>query len=1277
MLWGTLYAPPPAGWPWFGLVIALFVAFLTNFPLTIFGREVYLFQVITLGGGLLYGPMTAAWAAAVGILLGFLIRSSGQIGATFLPSSKPTGWFERIYILSRHNAALLDALFISSFRTGIAAGGATSASSLDWINVGIPLLVFPLLHAILFLADAILRSQRTILPTKQDLGLLILVELLPLPFILTIVLGYSAMGIGSLIILGSFPALVAVLLNGISSTRIDLERHLQELSTLNQVSQALRVSLDLDNLLNEIHIQVSELLNVDNFYVALYDSENQRIWYPLAIKNGKREHWSEREIEDRLTERVILQRKPIIISHYRNDENNSSNKIDLPPSTITPTAWIGVPLISSDRAIGCLALFSLSQETEFSQSDLNLLMTLTGPISVGIENALIFTQAQRRSAQLETLNQISNLITGSLDPQEVLALVCKSVIRVVGGSRSAIYLLDPDESQVWLAYGHELSEEFMHQNQAFSIAQNGRTRCLRTGRPVLTAKLTDTTLELEFLESLGPEGIKAFGDFPLITPEGQIGFLSVYFDSEHRFDNEEIELLQTFASQAALAVSNARLHARTDLALSRRAHQLSILEAVGRELGAATHSERLFDMILNYAREITNSPWASLGLYNPETGTIEIKACKGYRDDQSSFSVDHGISGRAVRSKQIIYVEDIQLDPEYIDLTNGEARSKLSVPLMHEGRVLGVLSMESPQLNGYSASDQSFVSQLATQAAIAVVNAELYTETQRRLREQSTLYLVSANLAGKLDLESVLHTVQRAMEAALEKSITGIYLWDEIDQVYTLQPISFLAEQGLPINWKEYPSNLVDTAPTRPINQHLPSEITESSLKEIADALLSPELLQFAPNDESPEALLKGCAGCGLLVFPLIANQQRLGMIVTHTFDDSLPQQDEELQLLRAIVAQGAISIQNALLFSDVTHGRDRLAAVLDSVREGILMIEAAGRIMIANESIRDTTGLQPGELTGKRLVELPEHTLRLFGYSRQDAKILTTNLEDGRVPTEPKTTLKITEIKPERVLERTSLPVWGQGGRAIGCMIVLRDVTEEHQIAEARELITETLVHDLRSPLSAVLGSLDVMEESTTSDQENNTIISQALHVARRSARRVLGMVESMLDISRMQSGDMEINQTETDLHAQVSALLTDFIPQANEYGIILRNEIPTDLPPVLVDQSKLIRVLTNLLDNALKFTPSGGQVNLSTEIYSENIVAVSVSDTGPGIPDGYREKIFERFSQIPGQSGRRRGSGLGLTFCRLAVEAHGGQIWAESRAEGGSVFTLTLPLA
>jgi signal transduction histidine kinase len=110
-------------------------------------------------------------------------------------------------------------------------------------------------------------------------------------------------------------------------------------------------------------------------------------------------------------------------------------------------------------------------------------------------------------------------------------------------------------------------------------------------------------------------------------------------------------------------------------------------------------------------------------------------------------------------------------------------------------------------------------------------------------------------------------------------------------------------------------------------------------------------------------------------------------------------------------------------------------------------------------------------------------------------------------------------------------------------------------------------------------------------------------------------------------------------------------------------------------VDLGKITRVFSNLVDNALKFSPSGSKVIIRAGVHGKEDVLVQVIDQGPGVPDEYREQIFERFTQIPGVQGRRRGTGLGLTFCRLAVEAHGGQIWVESNPEGGSIFNLVLP--
>jgi signal transduction histidine kinase len=300
---------------------------------------------------------------------------------------------------------------------------------------------------------------------------------------------------------------------------------------------------------------------------------------------------------------------------------------------------------------------------------------------------------------------------------------------------------------------------------------------------------------------------------------------------------------------------------------------------------------------------------------------------------------------------------------------------------------------------------------------------------------------------------------------------------------------------------------------------------------------------------------------------------------------------------------------------------------------------------------------------------------MQILGYSREELKDLIELIGRGQVPTPSKVTLEVMVTSPQRILERLSTPVWGQQNEVIGWMIVLRDVTEEHEIARARELITETLVHDLRSPMSAVLGALDILDELLPPEQHTD-MVDQSLRVAQRSVNRVLKLVETMLDISRMRSGSLELEVAVADVSSMVENLLHEFVVQANEYGIILRNEVPKDLPSVNLDKEKITRVIANLVDNALKYTPEGGLVTLQAErSRSGEEIVFNVRDTGPGIPSDFHDKIFDRFAQVPGRRGRKRGSGLGLTFCRLAVEAHGGRIWVESLEGQGSSFFFALP--
>ena len=1267
LLWSSFVTPSTAFEPAYGLIIFIFVAFQVNFPIRLPLDEIYLFHILTLGAGLLFGAPTALWGATAGIVAGYALRRIDSLHTHLWPSPNHASWLEAGFVIGRHNTALVAALFLTSFQAG--AVGQSLQLTLDSAAGLLPaLVVFSALYLSLTLVDFLMRERPSRHATRRNFFSIVLFELIAWPFILLSVAGYTVMNIGTLLVLGGIPAIIALLIFNMERTQRRLQRRVRELSMLNQISQALQTTLDLEELLDLIHLQVSKLLDVDNFYVALYEPEHDSLWYPLAVKHGQRQNWAPRPMMDRLTDRVIRERKPVLLSQHSSPQMQAS---ELPPSEETPHAWIGVPLIASERAIGCLALFSLEPEIDFVDSDLDLLVILSGQISVAIENAILYEQTQRRAGQLETLNLLSTQIAASLNPQEVLDQVCRAVNQVAGGDRSAIFLLESQEGRLELGHAHGLSERFLTRNRNFSIADIERARCLRTGQPVLVPTLDANHQSGSFTASLSDEGIQAHADFPLITPEGLIGFLSVYYDRQHNFSQEEVELLQTFASQAALAVANARLHTRTDMALSKRVHQLSILETIGRELAAATHSLSLFEIILDYAREFTNSPWGSVGLLDPITRQIDIKASSGYRAPLVSFPAEQGIVGQVLNTGQPAVVNDLDQSPEPLNLTQGAACAQLSVPLIHEDRILGVLTLESPQRAHYSPDDQSFIAQMANQAAIAVINAELYRETQQHLQEQSTLYQISRQFAGQLELKQVLETLNNGVYDLLDEADIGIYLFDENRQIYQLSADrkSALASES---DRFSSPGASTDLEELR----HFPDTLDPGDVNAFSTQrdLFTPVRI---PSSQARHIFMADCETCQVWIVPLVAGQQRLGLVCIHLPESAGREPVHKIQALQSVANQGAISLQNALLFADISHGRDQLEAVINSVSEGIVMIDAQGRVLLANKSSEALTGLSAPELIDRNLSDLSQKTLGLLGYTEKDIHTLLASMDQRTAQPGPTTIYQVGNGKPERFLERSSLPVWGVGGRAIGWLIVLRDITQQRQIDEDRELITETLIHDLRSPLSAVLGALDVIEEGDSSPTGGGELIGQALSVARRAARRVLAMVESLLDIARMESGDMEIDLQDTHLKPVVEGVVSELLPQANDYGVILRVEIPSDLPQVHADRAKITRVVSNILDNAIKFTPSGGQVLVACHPTSGEMLALEISDSGPGIPEEFREKIFEPFSQVPEQRGRRRGSGLGLTFCKLAVEAHGGRIWVQESPGGGSIFTFTLPIA
>lgn len=236
---------------------------------------------------------------------------------------------------------------------------------------------------------------------------------------------------------------------------------------------------------------------------------------------------------------------------------------------------------------------------------------------------------------------------------------------------------------------------------------------------------------------------------------------------------------------------------------------------------------------------------------------------------------------------------------------------------------------------------------------------------------------------------------------------------------------------------------------------------------------------------------------------------------------------------------------------------------------------------------------------------------------------------------------------------------------------------TEKQQLLDLQRVRQETsdlVIHDLRNPLSAIYGALTMLEMVLPEEAlvPNRELIDLAVSACERMQR----LVDSLLDVAKLETGEMPLRLARSNLRPILENAVNMQSLAARTRKVTLRLEAPETLPPISVDREQLERVLANLFDNALKFSPENGQVVLSVQAQPEQII-IAVTDHGPGIPREDRERIFERFAQIGENQPARRGFGLGLTFCRLAIEAHGGKIWVEPGSNGkGSRFIFSLPL-
>ena len=332
---------------------------------------------------------------------------------------------------------------------------------------------------------------------------------------------------------------------------------------------------------------------------------------------------------------------------------------------------------------------------------------------------------------------------------------------------------------------------------------------------------------------------------------------------------------------------------------------------------------------------------------------------------------------------------------------------------------------------------------------------------------------------------------------------------------------------------------------------------------------------------------------------------------------------------------------------------------VLDHLQDGVIVFDPHGRIVDLNPAARQMLGLGQGELVGRLAGEVvrPAEVLALCG----------TPAEGG--PGAVAETL-VALGEGQRWLRALALPLMTGRGRAAGRILILRDVTREQTAEQLRQDLTYVTVHDLRNPLNVVEAAL--AELADAGPQEVDASLQNYLHLAQIGCRRATELVTAILEVSQLESGQMPLNWQPLDAAGLVNDVCQEMALLAVEGQLTLVVELPETLPAIQGDVTLLWRVLENLVGNAVKFAPPGGTVTTTARLEGPGLHLV-VADTGPGLAPEMEGRVFQKFCTGPEE---KRGSGLGLAFCKLVVEAHGGQIWIESSPGRGTQAHVTIPL-
>jgi signal transduction histidine kinase/DNA-binding response OmpR family regulator len=663
-------------------------------------------------------------------------------------------------------------------------------------------------------------------------------------------------------------------------------------------------------------------------------------------------------------------------------------------------------------------------------------------------------------------------------------------------------------------------------------------------------------------------------------------------------------------------------------AMRSRAQELGILPEISQDIGERSDIEALTKTVLTRTVNALQADNGHLVIFHPD-GSVSHQMHVMFDFSPWSWGevqqqlTSGGIVSEIVDAREGIVIEDTDQKENWLRIPNDTTKSAIAVPFMGRREVIGVLTLTNNQKNHFKPDNLDILQAIASQAAIAIENAQLYAIERKRVNELVALNQLTREISQFTRSVELFEKLPELVRQRLGYPAVGIW---------RLQGDELLLQN---LAGKEHAprQSLVAIGPNQALVTQQPVQLSGPL----------DERVTIREGSSSPPVQ-------SVVAVPIFRGTEITGVISIHSKRVSAFQESDRV-VLETLAMQIETASERIRLFESVEQEKQRMDAVLNAAADAILLVDTEGKLQLVN-------------LAGERLFTdvdtrvgqaLPEG----WGYDRLIELINNAQNVDGSTEGE-------VDWPDQRVFSALTTPI-----EAGGLVVVLHDITHFKDLERVKNEFIATASHDLKNPIHAVLGFSDLLEKAGPLNDLQRDFVDRL----KRASNQMSELVLNLLELARTDL-DTSLNLQIYDLLDMLSCVVHEFQAQAANKGHELTFETPPERFQVKVDLPRIRQVLHNLVGNAIKYTPSNGIITISTG-KGNKVIWIHISDNGLGIPEVDLPYIFDKFYRVETDDRMDiQGNGLGLAIVKAIIEQHGGKITVTSTFGEGSCFSFSLPL-